>query len=225
MRPVTVACVLRRSADYDVDYVARLRDGVAAHLPAAHRFVCLSDVPVPCERFPLVHDWPGWWAKMELFRPDVGGDLLYFDLDTVITGDLAGLAGVGRLTMLSDFYWPERVASGVMYLPQADRAWVWRHWIADPAGHMERAGRFDDRRAIGDGKILGRLLGDRPTRFQDLLPGQIVSYKVDVRQATGRRFERGRGVLPAGARVVCFHGQPRPRDIGWQLPMCQRVPA
>ena len=67
----------------------------------------LSDVPVDgVETIPLQHDWPGWFAKFELFRPDIEGDLLYFDIDTVITGDLKQLE-VGQTTMLSDFYHPQ----------------------------------------------------------------------------------------------------------------------
>ena len=37
-----------------------------------------------------------------------------------------------------------------------------------------------------------------------VVPGQIVSYKLSV-QETGR--------LPPGARLVCFHGHPRPWEI------------
>nr|WP_145924153.1 hypothetical protein [Halomonas elongata] len=47
---------------------------------------------------PLAHGWPGWWSKLELFRPH-GGDLLYLDLDTVVRGDLQPLIdapAVGR---------------------------------------------------------------------------------------------------------------------------------
>jgi hypothetical protein len=207
--------VLRRSAVYDADYVERLRDGVEKHLPGA-RFVCLSDVPVPCERIALRHDWPGWWAKMELYRPDIEGDLLYVDLDTAIAGDLSDIAGVGRLTMLADFYWPERVASGLMYLPEGNRAEVWRQWILNPAGHMARCETFDDRRAIGDQKFLAPILEPAAARWQAILPGQVVSYKVHVRRAQGRK-ERGNGAVPPGARVVCFHGRPRPRELGWKL--------
>jgi len=218
---VTVACVLRArpglgSGVYGPADVARLRVAVAQHLPGA-AFVSLSDVEVEAPRIPLAHDWPGWWAKMELFRPDIDGDLLYFDLDTIVCGGLEGFAAARRLTMLSDFYWPERIASGVMFLPEAARARVWDAWIADPAGHIRDCERFDDRRAIGDQKFLGRVLGHDVDRWQDLVPGQVVSWKVHVRRAQGSR-ETGCGAVPAGARVVCFHGRPRPADIGWQLP-------
>src|SRR5262245_61940013 len=86
---LTIACVLKSGGIYDATWVARLRDGVARHLPLTHRFVCLSDVEVPCERIPLEHDWPGWWAKVELFK--LKAPVLFFDLDTAIVGDLENI--------------------------------------------------------------------------------------------------------------------------------------
>ncbi|EFO2868674.1 hypothetical protein IH240_004512, partial [Escherichia coli] len=58
------------------------------------RSVCLTDAEhiEGVETAPLFYNWPGWWAKMELFNPDhpvIGKeDLFYLDIDTVITGDL-----------------------------------------------------------------------------------------------------------------------------------------
>ncbi len=205
-----VVCVLRSGGEYDAEYVERLRDGIARHLPLEHRFLCLSDVPVGVEDIPLKHDWPGWWSKLEVFRPDIFGDILFFDLDTVITGDLSDISRVGQLTMLSDFHDLENIASGVMYLPWSEREAIWREWIADPSGHMTR------NRGHGDGGFLRKFWNRRASRWQDLLPGQIVSYKAHVRKAV-HPIENGDGSLPADARVVCFHGRPRPREVGWKV--------
>jgi hypothetical protein len=41
------------------------------------------------------------------------------------------------------------------------------------------------------------------TMAQDVMPG-IVSYKRDV---------LGRNTPPDGARIVCFHGRPRPHEM------------
>src|SRR6185369_16858814 len=106
---LTVACVLKSGGIYDATWVSRLRDGVARHLPVDHRFVCLSDIEVPCERIPLEHDWPGWWSKIELLKlPSV----LFFDLDTAIVGSLDDIARHALrtdFTMLRDFYAPQHV--------------------------------------------------------------------------------------------------------------------
>lgn len=188
MAGVTRICVLRSGGEYKACHVQWL----ARQVPG---LVCLSDVPVPgVDTLPLRHQWPGWWSKMELFSPELDGDLLFLDLDTVVLGDLAPLEAVTRSTMLADFYHPQRPASGLMYIEEADKDRVWREWMRAPATHMMRCrtpARWGDQ---------GFLRGVLPAlRWQDVLPGAVISYKVHCR----------RGV-PPGARVVCFHGQPRP---------------
>lgn len=188
------------------EHVAAMAEGVTRHLPGVP-MVCLSDVAVPCERIALQHGWPGWFAKMELFAPHVKGDLLYLDLDSVVAGSLADLAALDRLTLLSDFYRPEMANTGVMVLPEKDRAEVWDAWTTDPDNWMRRAGPY------GDGFVLRETVGAKAARIQDAVPGQVVSYKAHVRKSTGRWFEKGNGTVPDGARLVCFHGQPRPWSV------------
>jgi hypothetical protein len=183
-----------------------LRDGVAMHLPHA-RFICLSDVEVQCERIALLHNWPGWWSKLEFCRPDIAGDLLTLDLDTRIVGDMRDIAGIGRLALLSDFYRLSQAQSGIMFLPEIDRRATWRVWMMNPAQHMQRCG------ASGDGMFFREVLGARAARWQDALPGQIISYKVHVRAAQILGQEFGNGSVPEGARVICFHGKPRPWEV------------
>lgn len=189
-----IVLVLRSGGDYDAEYVDRL----VAAMPT-HRVVCLSDCAVPCERIPLEYGWPGWWAKMELYRPDLAGDVLYMDLDTVVQGPLDDFLAVGRLTMLRDFYREWGLGSGLMFLPEADRAEVWRAWIASP-GHW-----MAEYQSGGDQAFLERLWLKRSARWQDLLPGRVASYK-----AAGKA-EREQ------AAVVCFHGSPRPREVQWRV--------
>lgn len=199
MDHVTVACVLRSGGEYRLEHVEMLKRGVDEHIEHGG-FICLSDVELPrMRRIPLMHGWPGWWAKMELFSPILHGDILYFDLDTVIEGPLTIPT---RLTLLRDFYKdgvhkPERVQSGMMFLPEADRARVWERWIADPIGHM-RAFR-------GDGEYLHSILFETADRWQDVAPGEVCSYKVHVRE----------GIKPPNAKVICFHGKPRPWESGY----------
>jgi hypothetical protein len=108
---LTVACVLRSGGAYLPCHVEGLRDQVSHWLPSA-RFVCLSDVPVKCERIELQTDWPGWWSKIELFR-HLRGRTLYLDLDSVIVADPAPLV-TGRFLMIRNWRQPKLFASGVM---------------------------------------------------------------------------------------------------------------
>ena len=183
---LTVACVLRSGGCYTPEYVSRLQRGVADHL-TGHRFVCLSDVDVPCERVPLITELPGWYAKLELFH--MTGPVLYFDLDTVITGDLSEIASYPhQFTMLRDFTHPEYPASGVMAW-HGDYGFLFDDFTMNHPGHGDQ------------GYIASKI---EPDLFQDLFHGQIVSRKQpDLRNAN--------------ERVVCFHGDPRPHAVGWQV--------
>lgn len=192
--------VLRGGGEYLPRHAQVLAKQVEKHLCAD--VVCYSDVPVPgVDVIPLQFKWPGWWAKMELFDPRVRGDLLYFDLDTIVVGDLGAIASVNRLTILRDFYRdgkrkPEGLGSGVMYLPEAERAEIWDKWIQQPEkyiSHYRMMGK-------GDQAFLEDWSMERWARWQDLVPKQVMSWKV---------HELSAGIPPT-CRVICFHGRPRP---------------
>jgi hypothetical protein len=195
---LTVACVLRAGGIYDATWVERLRDGVKRHLPMQYRFVCLSDVDVPCERMPLEHNWPGWWAKVELFK--LPGPVLYFDLDTAIVGDLRDIAAKAhapQLTMLRDFYAPEHHGSGVMSWWSGRVQELYNTFAADPAREMNKR-----RARMGDQAFIEESYPHEIRCWQDELPGQIVSYKAHCRSG-----------VPSDARVVCLHGKPKFADM------------
>lgn len=194
----TVALVLRKGPEYKPVHVYDFVLQLEMYAPP-HELIVLTDMDVPgVKTVPLKHAWPGWWSKMELFRPDIEGDLLYFDLDTRIVGYLDDVFAVDKLTMLRDPYRdgttrPEALGSGVMYLPAADRAEMWEKWRkALQNGHTHR-GR-------GDQEFLQELWIGRAQRWQDVCPGQLLSYKADV---------KGKGT-PEECRIVFFHGHPRP---------------
>lgn len=216
---ITVACVLRSGGVYDAAWVRKLRDGVARHLLSPHRFVCLSDVDVPCERVSLIgndqgpsaraeNGWiihPRWWSKTELFRPGIfDGKVLYFDLDTVIIGSLDEIAGYDhQFTGLADFN-SKRFGSGAMAW-SGDHSYIWRNF--DPGKHIHHYDMVEPAKGrIGDQAWIEDSISEYET-FQSLFPGAFVSYKVDRCQVRP----------PLGASVVCFHGNPKQNDIdaGW----------
>lgn len=185
-----VACVLKSGGPYTPEYVERLKHGVDRNLDG-HQFVCLSDVDVPCDRIPLAHDFPGWWSKIELFR--LCGPVLYFDLDTVITADISEIAGYEhRFTMLRDFS-KGCPASGVM-------AWTGDYSYLLDDFCLSKIHRYPGH---GDQGYIGSRL-KKIEYFQDLFPGQIVSRKQPEHRNSNER-------------VVCFHGDPRPHVVGWEV--------
>lgn len=211
---ITVACVLRSGSIYTQEWVRKLRDGVARHLTIEHRFVCLSDVDVPCERIPLETDWRAWWCKIELFREGLfDGPVLYFDLDTVVVGSLDAIASHPHdFTMAHEYCRPDRMCSTAMAWT-GDQSFLFDAFAADPVGIARlyddvlpgRDGRIGDQAFIGD--QFGEF-GIRPDTFRDLFGERsIASYKV-------HRCEQA---PPADAAVVAFHGRPKPMDFqrGW----------
>ncbi len=193
-----IALVLRSGGVYKPLHVQTLAAQISANLPECHRILCLTDVDVPgvdCVR--MSYMWPGWWSKLELFRPDIRGDILYFDLDTVVRGLLHDLLQIKQRAMLQDFYRPHGLGSGVMVLPESERAFIWEKWIANPARAIQLSG------LKGDQHFLERFwLNDNTLRIQDALPDQIVSYKVHCKNG-----------VPPTARVVCAHGKPKLWDV------------
>lgn len=194
-----VAFVLRSGGEYRPEHVDRLAKQVRAHLPGAD-IVCFSNVDVPVERIPLRHDWPGWWSKMELFRPDIEGDLLFMDLDTAIVGSLADMAAATGPVIMRDVYRPQGLQSSIMAIPHAIKGQVWQAFTARADRHMRRYRRGGDQAFLENHTVI------RWRRWQDICPGQLVSYKADVKRL---------GHVPAGARAVVFHGKPRPWEVGW----------
>lgn len=199
---LTIACVLRLSKDYDIAYVHELHEAIETHVHEPYDFVCLTDAPIRTNRIKLEHDWPGWWAKMEVFK--LPGPVLYIDLDTMPVADLTEITGQAfknRFTVLRDFYNQTRIATGLMAW-NGDMSSLYENFARDPEKYIR-------------GKQLGR--GDQwPVEdntvachfWQDVVPGQVVSFKADCLP---------KGEVPKGARIVCFHGRPRPRDIQWNL--------
>jgi hypothetical protein len=197
-----VCCVLKSGGVYDASWVEKLERGVKRHLKIPHRFYCLSDVAVPCERVELEHDWPGWFSKIELFKPGViTGDTLYLDLDTVITGDLTPFTNLPNdFAMLRNFTYPEMVGSGVMWFRKVPHQ-VYTKFAKMPEcyiAHHERMANVETC-YIGDQAFIHDAL-DRKVDTLDRLP--IRSYRYHCRYR----------LLP-DTSLVCFHGRPRPPEV------------
>jgi hypothetical protein len=67
---------------------------------------------------------------------------------------------------------------------------------------MRACGTGGDQRYLETCLTLGGTWGS-VTFWPDVVPGQIVSYKVHCHG----------GQYPPGARLVCFHGRPKPWDV------------
>jgi hypothetical protein len=199
----TVLCVLKSGGgEYGPRNVEALQKSLAKHSDA--RLVCLSDVEVPCERVPLVHDWPKWWPKLELFAHVWPEPVLYADLDTTFIDDPARLWR-RDFTMLENIRKPGEVGSGLMSWA-GDYRHIYRSFAANPQKFMTE---YVTTAKWGDQAFIRDHLGFRPKLYAR---SDCASYK-------GHCLDRrGRVVIPPKVCVVYFHGKPRP----WEVPEVKR---
>lgn len=209
----------RRRVEYDVGDVRWLAKMIQAHTSPGTRLACLSDVAIDApgvDHIPLVHGWPGWWSKMELFRPNLfTGPVLYIDLDTVIINNIDNFVSLpqdGAFYMLRNFTHgridKQACGSGVMAW-SGDYSHLYREFLRDPDKHMTEYRtplRWGDQGFIGEHQRSKKFL-------QDAYPGEIISYKVD--------YLHGKESID-GVKIVCFHGRPKPKAIQqpWVPPYC-----
>lgn len=200
-----VVCI-RAGEAFSADYVVNLKDMVTRNVEAGFpgRFVCFTDrpdeLPSDIETSPLPADLPGWWSKLALFRDGLfpeGDRILFFDLDTLITGPIDKLVAYdGDFAILRDFYRPTGLQSSVMAWEAGEQTEIWESF--------ERAGCPMDN--PGGDQAWIELVGCQGwmRRWQSIFPGMFVSYK----QTKG---------IPSEASVVVFHGKPRPHEVteGW----------
>lgn len=202
---LTVAAVLRGGGEYSPEHVERLQEQVTRWLTLKHRFVCLTDQPQSSYHSVLLkHNWPKWWAKIELFRPGLfDGPTLYADLDTTICGPLDGLVTGHRFTVLRNVWVAAphpRIGSGLMAwdtreAPELVR--LYDTFRADPKRHMRQPQRPDN---LGDQGFIQRYTPIEPERWQDKHPGRVVSWRKHCID----------GQVPPRASIICFGGTVRP---------------
>lgn len=195
---VIVLCVLKSGGIYGPRYARNLRHMLVDKLEEPWEFVVLTDMKVD-EGFmtmPLIQNWPRWWSKVEAFR--IKSRVIYLDLDTSIFGSLVPLAEAiedkGSFYMLSPFKESEDWASGIMAW-NGDFSFVYDSMTR----HLQREIRWDQRYISQRLKEHGVEIG----AVQDVMSG-IYSYRHHCQKR-----------LPEGARIVCFHGKPKPPTVGW----------
>lgn len=222
---ITVACVLKSGGRYNAEWVRKLRDAVARHLTLPYRFVCLSDVDVPCERIPLLYDWPllarqrghdhdwtvapAWWSKLELFRPGLfSGAVLYIDLDSIVIGPLDRIVSYPhQFTMAHDPWNRDHLCSTAMAWT-GDHSFLFDAFMEDPGGIARRYdvdepknGRIGDQAFIED---QFRAFDFKVGTFREVVGrNAVVSYKVDCREGP-----------PNDASIVALHGNPKQDQLG-----------
>ena len=202
---LTVICVLRKSKDYGPEDVAKLQQGVAQHLSLPHRFVCLSNVDVPCERIAMQHDWPGWWSKIELFRPGViTGPTIYLDLDNVVIGDFSRIVGFNQdWAMMQNLSRPHMVSSAVMWFYHRAPVDVYKKFVVNPQHWLKYHQDNKDGPYLGDQAFIWDAL-NRSVPVMSAREHGICSYRLHV---------KSQGKPPDWCKIVCFGGRFKPNNV------------
>jgi hypothetical protein len=203
--PMLHICCIRAGTAFGSEYVDILHDMVRRNLAEGYagEFTCFTDQPdklaVGIIVRPLPVDLPGWWSKLALFRADLfpaGDRVIFFDLDTVITGRLDEiLAYQGDFAILRDFYRQDGLQSSVMAWEAGTNTEIWETYKAARCPMMDPG---------GDQAWIEHTHRDKAIRLQDVFPDLFCSYKLTQS-------------IPAKASVCIFHGHPRPHEIvtGW----------
>lgn len=202
---IAVACVLRSGGVFDAEYVRKLRDGLARNVTIPYRLYCLTDCDIDldgCTNICLVHDYPGSWSKIELFRPNLiqASRIVYFDLDTIILRNIDDIVSA-KFAMIGLKPWNARnrakgmVASGLLsWKNDGTFARIYDNF------RPEKIGEFlsGDQQYITQAAFNGNR--KRLVMYQDIFHG-IYSYKRNCREGK-----------PRDARIVCFHGKLKPHS-------------
>ena len=199
---LTVVSVLRSGGEYSPDWVGKLARSVKRHLQVPHRFACLSDVEVPCERIEMQENWPGWWSKIELFRPGViEGPTLYIDLDNVIVGDITILSNLPyEFAMTRNLNHPGNASSTVMWWKERADSRIYDTFKEQSADIM-REYAFHGDTHMGDQGFIWDMMDRKVPFLSDFAPGLIRSYRNHCTMG-----------IPKGCSIIAFGGPLKPNN-------------
>lgn len=182
--------------------VQALKRQVEANLSEPHEFVCITE-----------GDLPGWWNKVRLFKNPRARNL-WLDLDVVITGSLDGLVKPLPKGIRIAKNWAQSgyggCQSSVMYW-EGDNGRVINDEFDPAIAHWPP--RNDPGILWGDQEWITKLRDEKRLDVEYFHHDDVISYKYHVR-------ERG---LPSGAKVVVFHGKPKPGQVNEQWIKAARV--
>lgn len=208
---------------FDASAVNTLRAMVARHYRQPHEFVCLTDDPSGID--PEIRTVPIWddfadlpgphgvncYRRLRAFSAEaaelIGPRFVSLDLDVVLVGDVAPLWDRPEDFVIWGDVARDTPYNGSMWLLRAGtRRQVWETFDPERSPAQTRALGY-----VGsDQAWIGACLGPGETRWTTR--DGVYSWRVHLR--------RGRDVLPAGARIVMFHGA----DDPWMPHVRQRQP-
>ena len=224
----TILC-MKWGTRYGADYVNRLWGMIRRHTVRSTRLVCYTDDPngidagvdiealLPIE-LPEPIRWKPW-RKLALWHetlPGASGDVLFLDLDVVVTGPLDPFFdhAPGAFCVIRNWTRDDGVGNTSCFRFRVGQA---PHLVA----RMEAEGAAIRRAYVNEQIFVTREIGVAPEFWPDTW---CVSFKHSLLPRWPMNFLKSAS-LPETARVVVFTGKPDPdeaRDGRWPAPLWKR---
>lgn len=223
---IDCACLIHGTV-YDWTYVEKLYSMLNRHLSNAIRFHVYTEkerpVPAPMIKHELEHwgiDGPrrAWWYKIQLFNSGHhAGPLLYFDLDTVIVGNIDWITQLPLkfFWSLQDFKYLWRpqhqgINSSVMWWNTTAFDSIWKTFNAQNLPHLMK-------QYPGDQDYITKQLDPKFVRFfpQDRIQSwrwQCLNGGYDFKRRIYKQPGLGTTIAQESS-VLIFHGRPKPAEI------------
>jgi SAM-dependent methyltransferase len=227
LQTIDCACLIHDTL-YHWDYVERLYNSLCRNLTPTVRMHVYTEKTRVVPGHMIHHhlqEWPGirgpkrsWWYKIQLFDSKYhSGPMLYFDLDTVITGNIDWIwqLPTDRLWAVQDFKYlfrPTRatINSSVMWFDPAKFSYIYREFEPGEVAHRRSPWHGDQ------DYIQQKLPFDQVGYFgQDRVKSwrwELLDGGYDFRHRKHRVPGSGT-VLTPDTSVVIFHGNPKPHEI------------
>lgn len=187
-----IKTVLKSSGKYKAEHVYRIQRHIREHVKIAYKLVCYSDIEFPFtgEIRPLLHFWPGYWSKIEMFKEVE--ESFYIDLDMSICGDISDIvARRSKFCALRNMTPRIHGIGSALMKWEGDHRYIYDNFKANPRLHMDMNSRLGTA-YLGDQGFIYREVPDIEL-FQDLFPGRI------------ERFDEKRG-----ADIKVYYGKWKP---------------
>lgn len=206
-KKISVAMVLRTGGDvYNYKYVNNLARGIKNNLTVDHEIVCITDDSTGFSKdidrvIPFSNNFPSWWGKIELFKPNqfTTDRVFYLDLDTIVVGNIDDIStNISDFSGLRDFYALHSLGSGVMSWNTSKVEHIYQNFLPRSREIITNYREGDQRWIDENLKTIDYL--------QDMFPNEIVSFKRHC-------MVNGGITIPNKAKIICFHGNPRPHTV------------
>ena len=194
---------------YDESWVDKLYRGIERNYNGTFGFICLTEKtrrfkePIRQVRFSRSVDQYGWMSLMEQYRPDLCiGNRCTMGLDTIITGPLNDIFEYSpeKVALCTDPYHPHLVCNAITLATPEFAEEIWNIWLNDEQKILKECTLFG---APSEMVLLRKLYGNSP-RIDDMFPGRIVSYRVDVASMN---------IAVEDTSIIYFHGTTKPHQV------------